>query len=290
MCQFIEYGVFFHCVFNRVWDNAPEFRGYCMTTNEQQPEGFFAQLGQVYTAPPWTLFEAGLVWVVLLFSLVMIGSGITATLATDSSNPTPTNFLVGWLLGLVITGLFVVVRFRRTPEKFAALRLVGESAQSRRPLLLVFMMGVGIGLTANLVAALGSGGDFETIAPLQAIFQGIIVQLVLAVLFAVLVQPIAEGLVFFGVIEPRLRSSIGAWPGLLTTVLLYTATHYLVYGARPGIVNNLTWYGVIAPLLIGLSLAVIRIWMRSTRAASVASIGAGVVAIVVWVAVVTLRQ
>ena len=249
-------------------------------------DGFFAQLGRSFAPPPWSLIEAGLAFGVLILCLIMIGSAIAAGLSPDSNFPTPTALLIGWTVGLVIAGVFVLVRWRSSQEKFTALRISGESAQSARPVSLMFLLGIGVGLMANLFAGLGSDNNFETIAPLQGIYAGFeLSPLVLAILFAVIVQPIAEGLIFFGVIQPRLRASIGAYPGLITTALLYAGTHYLIYGLRPDVVVNPLWFGFIAPLVVGLMLGVVRVWTRSTRATIVANIGAGIVAILVMVAV-----
>jgi membrane protease YdiL (CAAX protease family) len=207
-------------------------------------------------------------------------------ISPDSLAPTPISLVIGWTVGLLLTAAFVLVRWRSSTEKFAALRIFGESAQSNRPLILMFIFGIGIGLLANLTAGLGSGNHFATIAPLQGIYTGFeIVPLLLAIVFAVIVQPLAESLIFFGVIQPRLRATLGGYAGIVTTALLYAGTHYVVYGLRPDVVINPLWYGFIAPLVLGLMFGVVRVWMRSTRAAIVANIGAGIIGILVMLTV-----
>ena len=249
-------------------------------------EGFFAQLAHTHTPPPWTLFDVGLVLGVLAVCLLLIGSVIASVVSPDSLAPTVNSLVIGWMVGLVLTALFILIRWRSSSEKFAALRIVGETAQSARPLILMFIFGIGIGLLANVTAGLGSGNRFATIAPLQGIYTTFeLMPLLLAIVFAVIVQPIAESLIFFGVIQPRLRSTLGGYAGLITTALLYAGTHYLVYGARPGVVINPLWYGFAAPLVLGVMLGFVRVWTRSTRAVIVANIGAGLVAILVMVSV-----
>jgi membrane protease YdiL (CAAX protease family) len=257
-----------------------------MASNKTAQDSFFAQLGQRYAPPPWSLFEAGLAFGVLLIGLLLIGTVIAANLSPDNATLTPQGQVIGWLVGLTLAAAFVLVRWRSSTEKFAALRLVGITAQSERSLVLVFMLGIGMGLTANLSAALGSNGHFETIAPLQGIYTSFALpSVLLGSLFALIVQPAAESLIFFGVIQPRLRATCGAYGGLLLTAVLYAATYYLVYGVRAGVVLNPFWYGFVAPLICGLTLGVVRVWLRSTRAALVAHVGAGVVAVLVMLTV-----
>jgi membrane protease YdiL (CAAX protease family) len=257
-----------------------------MASKKTSREGFFAQLGRNYAAPPWSLFDVGMVLGVLAVTLMMIGSVLASLLSPDNLVPTPTGLVIGWTVGLILAAAFVLVRWRSSSEKFVALRIVGESAQSKRPLILMFIFGIGIGLLANLTASLGGDNQFATIAPLQGIYTTFEIRpLLLGIVFAVIVQPLAEGLIFFGVLQPRLRATIGGYFGLLITALLYAGTHYLVYGLRLGVVINPLWYGFIAPFVLGLMFGVVRVWMRSTRAVIIANIGAGIVAILVMVAV-----
>lgn len=256
-----------------------------MASNKTAPDGFFAQLGQTLAPPSWSLFEAGLAFVVLLICLLLIATVIAAALSPDPNTLTAQGQVIGWIVGQVIAAAFVLIRWRRVPEKFAALRITGETAQSRYAPILTFIIGIAIGLTANLIAALGSNGNFETIAPLQGLSTQLAAPIAAALLFAVIVQPFAESLIFFGVLQPRLRATLGAYPGLLVTTLLYAGMYYLIYGLRPGVVVNPFWYGLIAPLVAGLLLGVMRVWLRSTRAVIIASVGAGIIAILVMLTV-----
>lgn len=257
-----------------------------MASQETSREGFFAQIGRTYAAPPWSLYDVGLVIGVLAVGLLIVGSVIASLFSPDRTNPTPTGLVIGWTVGLLLATAFVLVRWRSSSEQFTALRITGESAQSNRPLILMFIFGIGIGLLANVTAGLGSGNQFATIAALQGIYTTFEIRpLLLGIVFGVIVQPLAESLIFFGVIQPRLRATLGGYLGLLITACLYAATHYLVYGLRPDVVINPLWYGFIAPFVLGLMFGVVRVWMRSTRAAIVANIGASIVAILVMVTV-----
>jgi membrane protease YdiL (CAAX protease family) len=257
-----------------------------MASNKTAQDGFFAQLGQTFAPPPWSLLEAGLAFVVLLIGLLFIATVIAFALSPDSTSLTAQGQVIGWTIGLAIVAAFVLIRWRSVPEKFAALRISGETAQSPYSPILVFIIGVGTGLTANLCAALGSNGNFETIAPLQGLYTDFaITPLVTAILFAVLIQPFAESLIFFGVLQPRLRATLGAYPGLIVTAALYAGVHYFIYGERPGVVVNPFWYGLIAPFICGLLFGMVRVWMRSTRAVIIANIGAGIIAILIMLTV-----
>ncbi|MBC7814346.1 MAG: CPBP family intramembrane metalloprotease, partial [Burkholderiales bacterium] len=101
---------------------------------------------------------------------------------------------------------------------------------------------------------------------------------VAAVLLMVLAQPIAEELVFRGILFPALRAATGAWAGLFLSALLYGTFHLLTYAPpQEGLVG--VWYGLFAPLLAGLVIGGIRAYTGSTRAAIVMHVGFGIFAV-----------
>ena len=98
----------------------------------------------------------------------------------------------------------------------------------------------------------------------------------LAVLFMVLLQPLAEQLVFSGVFFPAAQQAFGAWGGYIFTALCFALFHYFVYGFPP--VNGL-WPSAWAPLLAGLVIIAVRANAGSTRSAIVAQMGFGLFAL-----------
>ena len=103
-------------------------------------------------------------------------------------------------------------------------------------------------------------------------------------LFIILVQPIAESLVFSGIALPRLRASLGGWLGLIASILLFAIYYYLVFGTR-GTESIALWYGAVYPLVIGFTLGAVRIWSKSTLATILAQLGVGITLLIIMVVI-----
>lgn len=248
-----------------------------MSQNVERP-GFFARLRIPQVAPPWSWGEVGLALLVLALGALMIASTIALLFFSNAQTPEPSGLILGWLVGLGLVAVFVLIRWRSSTEKFAALKL----ASSEIPLYTALLIGAGGALTADLVAA-GGSGDFALLAPLAGITLDDTGALILGAIFLTLVQPIAENLIFSGVVLPKVRAALGAWPGLLTSVLAYAGYYTLVYGATLAPELQI-WHGFAYPLVLGLFVQAVRIGADSTRAAIVAQIGAGLTALVVLLA------
>lgn len=249
-----------------------------MTQSNAERPGFFARLGKAQAAPPWGWGDVLLALLVLALGTLLVASAVALSFFPNATTPEPSGLLLGWLVGLGLVVAFMLVRWRAKPEKFAALKL-GSSAI---PLYTALLIGAGGGLTADVVAGIGSG-DFALFAPLLGVSLADTGTLALAALFLVLVQPVAEGLVFAGVLLPSLRAALGPWPGLVTAILAYAGYYAVVYGALlpPELVP---WHGVAYPLVVGLFVLAVRIGANSTRAAIIAQVGAGLTAFVVLLA------
>jgi membrane protease YdiL (CAAX protease family) len=242
---------------------------------DQVREGWWARLGNRPAAPPWSSGEALLAVAALLISMIVIASAITITLTAPASTPETGTFISGWAVGLLLSAAFVLIRWRRSAQKFAGLAY----AAPHYPLFLALLLGVAAGLTADLLAAWGSGGFFPS-AALIGVDGGDVAGLLLAVIFTVILQPAVEGLIFFGVVLPRLRASLGGYAGMFAAALLFGGYYALVFGARLTD-SSVLWYGFIAPLLVGVMAAVMRAHTGSTRAATITLMGAGMTAVAV---------
>jgi hypothetical protein len=128
-------------------------------------------------------------------------------------------------------------------------------------------------------------GSISVLPELLGVGTGGLFDWVLAVLFMVFVQPIAEELVFRGVTLPRLRHTFGAWAGIAMTAALYSIFHFVMYGDRLFPADRFG-YGVLNPLLLGIFFSVIRVYTGSTRAAIVAHMGAGIFSVLTALVVV----
>jgi membrane protease YdiL (CAAX protease family) len=242
-----------------------------------EPTGWYrrivTRLAEPQTPPPWTVGETVALLVALLLATLIIGT--TAASFIFGGAVSPVSLLFGWTVGLVVITAYVLV-IRRQQGHFPALNLRNEILL---PLPYVLLLGVAAALTIDLVIAIIGGfhvtpaltcvgGDFNS--------SSVWFEWLLAAVFIILVQPVAEGLVFMGVLLPRLRASMGAVNGILATGVLFGVFHALVYGATlTG--GTMLWYGFVMPLLTGLFLAAVRVYTDSTRAAIIAQVGMGMI-------------
>ena len=100
----------------------------------------------------------------------------------------------------------------------------------------------------------------------------------MAGLFLVVIQPLAESLVFQGVVLPKLRFMLGAWGGVIVTTIVFTLLHYGIFYLSyqenyPE--SAMLWYGIVYPLAMGLMFCLIKVYTGSTRAVMIARMGAG---------------
>jgi membrane protease YdiL (CAAX protease family) len=236
----------------------------------------FARINALDTPPPWSLVAA-LSSGVISFAAVIMGSFIALALL----NKTQYTELAAWTIAAMVTIIFVFIRFNK-PEERAALRL-GGSEGSGLPVQEIFLMlliGVGLSLTLDVV----SGRVTNTFLPepeLLSLYQQSVNGLtwIFAIVFMVVLQPIAEELVFRGLMLPSLRNTLGAWPGYIVSAILYALFHMLAFSTAINDFNGF-WYSQIVPFIAGLIFGAVRLYTGSTRAAILAHVGFGLFAVV----------
>ena len=223
------------------------------------------------SAPPWSLLSAALTVFVMLIFLVVVGPAL-ASLLLGSDLITPFLLTLSWTLGMALTILFVLVNRRSTPESWRAVLL-------RRGLLptpIALLLGVAIALAIDLIISLGSG----QFLPLPEIFgfqsQGS-TSIFLAALLLILLQPLAESLVFQAVMLPALRWKLGPWGGVFATSALFTVLHLLVFSAAYREAYDSLWYGIIYPALTGCGFCLLRVYSQSSGAVIISRMGAGLI-------------
>jgi len=227
-------------------------------TADQQPGRnlWFRKLGTQQAEPPWTWFDVVQIMLVLLMSVILIGS--TAASLMFGGVTTALVLILGWSIGLMVTTLFIVVNSRRMSTRWDALRFVPIA---NMPVSILLLISVAVAFSIDVVAGLGSG-DFRPIAELTGVGanNG---DWFIAGFFMMLIQPVSEGIVFFGFILPRLRASVSPYGGWFLTAVLYTFYHVIIYGvALPQ--DAFVWYGVVLPFLIALYLGMARVRTEST--------------------------
>lgn len=224
------------------------------------------RIARVEAAPPWGFFTAVNTAFAAFVSFILIGTLFSLAFFPDQ----PFSLLLAWVIGAVLTIIYVNLSRRSDRE---ALRL--EAQNSR--LLIILLVGLALALTIDLIGLMATNVFVPTPELLGFVAEdpGVFGWLI-AVLFILALQPIAEQLVFSGVFFPAARHILGGWGGYLVTAGVYALFHYLVYGYPP--VSGL-WPSVISPLLAGFCIFAIRANSGSTRAAIVAQIGFGIFAL-----------
>ena len=225
--------------------------------------------------PPWSLLTATVIVLVLFLNLTLVGTAISALLLGIEDTVTPFMLLLSWSIGQAITIVYVVINRRSSPESWTALKLT----KGLLPLPFVLMVGVATALAVDLVISLASG-QFLPIPEIFGFQSEGVGGVLTAGLFLILIQPIAESLVFQAVLLPKLRIMMGAWGGVIVTTVVFTLLHYAVFylSYQPNYPEStLLWYGVAYPLLTGLMFCLIKVYTGSTRAVIVARVGAGLI-------------
>ena len=197
--------------------------------------------------------------------MFIVGSIVSVVLANDGS-PTATVLLIGSAIGELLV-IFYLYLTQRNQQQNLALTKTSYSI----PLLL--LIGMGAGITVDLIAAAGNR-TFHPIPELTNINQEGIFGLVIAGIFLLFIQPIAEEIIFRGVLVPKLRELTSGIMGIIIGGILYGGFHYLAYATALENSSTQLWYGIIAPSILGIFYGVIRVYTGSTRATILTHIGA----------------
>jgi membrane protease YdiL (CAAX protease family) len=241
----------------------------------------FARISTLESTPPWSTLAA-LGAVVVSFAATVIGSFIVLVLLGDK----PYKELLSWTIGAVLTIIFVYVRFAK-PEQRAALRLsAGDNVVMLQQAFFMLLIGVGLSVALDVVSGRVTSGflpepELTYLYTDVTVNRGTISLLswIFAALFMVIAQPIAEELIFRGILLPSVRSLIGPWPGYILSALIYALFHLIAYGSSISDFNGL-WYGQVLPFIGGLIFGAVRLSTGSTRAAILAHVGFGLFAVV----------
>jgi uncharacterized protein len=233
---------------------------------------------QLDPEPPWTVFSAFGMMVAMFITLV-VGAALAQIALPDSASALV--MMAGWSIGMALTAFAMLNLRRRTADDVMALA-IGETS-SKLPIIFVFSLGMaGVLDLASWIAS----GD-KTLAAAELLnFDSTIVfsGWVIAVLFMGVLQPLAEELVFRGLLFPALRFSTGTWAGWVMCAAFYAAFHLLAYLPQDAGQTLFFWYGLTLPFLIGLVISGVRAITGSTRAAIVAHAAFGLFAVFkVWI-------
>jgi membrane protease YdiL (CAAX protease family) len=226
--------------------------------------------------PPLWSFSSALVAVVVAIVTALVGLTVAIVWTGDQDYTQ----LAGLTVGGILTIFFVWQTRRRHSD---ALRL----GSSPTPILFVMFVSFGCALALDLLG-LAITREFLPTPELLRLNPNALgaAQWILIVLFMVVVQPIAEGLVFRGVLLPSVRALISGWGGVWITAAFSGAYHYLLYPPNYNSYYTITstiaplWYGLVVPIISAILFGAVRASSKSTRAAIAAQIAFGLFAVV----------
>ena len=234
------------------------------------------KLSRPEPAPPWSFLSA-IGAVIAMFAAIVLGSTLASTILDNDS---PSAILTGWGIGMILTAGFVVfTRIRRSPTDESALRI--GAADVRLPLILA--IGIGVGVLLDIITQLIVNDFALTISELLDFSQqnNDVFGWLIAFLFMITLQPIAEGLVLRGILFPALRTTVGVWSGFLMCAGFHAVFHFAAY--PPPVTDDnaiLVWFGLILPFLTALFSTGVRAYTGNTRASIVAHAGVGAFVII----------
>jgi len=215
--------------------------------------------------PPWS-FAIALMTMIVTFALIVAGTALAQAIFGDQE--TPDTIITGWSIGLVMTIVFVLVSRQHTEADAEALR----ASTNPRNLPIIMMFAFGVAILFDLVSWVFVGDQTLASAELINFTRDNVDAFgwLIALIFMVALQPIAEELVFRGVMFPALRASLGPWIGFFMCAAFFASFHFIAY-PPPGDDRTVAlWYGLLLPLLDGIFFCGVRAYTGNTRAAIVA--------------------
>ena len=220
--------------------------------------------------PPWSLAMALLSVGAMLLCLIIIGPTV-ASLRSPSQALTPATLTLSYAIGMTLTIVFALVSRRGSQSSWQALALSG----GHLPASMALFIGIAIGLALDLLVSLLSG-SFLPMPQIWGFREGGLAGVMLAASLLIIIQPLAETLIFQAILLPSLRWRLGPWRGLVITALIYALLHQLVFMAAYSHYHPL-WHGLALPLGIGVLFSLLKVYAGSSRAALLGRVGAGLV-------------
>lgn len=218
------------------------------------------------SAPPWSLLSASLAIFAMFICLIIIGPALVSILS-GGGVPLPFELMLSWAIGMALATAFALVSRRGSDESWRALQL----HRGNTPLPLVLLYGVAIGLAVGLLVSL-AGRRFLPIPEIRGILPPTPSSVIVAALLLALLQPVAETLLFQGILLPTLRWRLGPWGGAICASGIFTIIHLLVFSSATLVTVS---HGIVYPALTGLAFCLLKALTRSTSAVIIARMGAG---------------
>jgi len=231
----------------------------------------------------WSLLLA--LFFVLAYAILWIaGQIIMTTLSGTNGVPTSDVLAIGALIGsvVVIIGTVQWAQRRSDGDWLNWLRL----GQPKTPAVFVVVLtGLGAAWATDLLGVLLRLKTDQVIPPvLETLHEPINVTWILVTVFAIIIQPLVEGLVFAGVLYPALARDLhnNLIAALLTALIYALVNASILTGGTAD-----AWYSLLQPFLMMLVVVLVRAYTQSTQSAIVTRVFFGV--FFVLAAVISVR-
>jgi len=231
--------------------------------------------GVVHLADPERPFwgYAELLLVAALFLPAVFAGGVAVQAASQYLHINPKlglPLLIAEFLGYVIVFLVLRILFARHGRPL--FESLGWVPQPFKPLHLA-VTGVGLAIVVVLLGNLLGFPNVET--PFDKLLNDAVSRIAIA-LFGTTLGPIIEELLFRGFLQPVLVDSLGVFPGILATSVLFGAMHLTQ--------NAFLWQSGVLITLVGFVLGVVRHVSGSTRASAITHVAYNAIPFVVLIA------
>lgn len=195
---------------------------------------------------PFTVVDAALAILAFFVGQLVIGLAAGIFVALTGGEPTDT----GWMA--IATGATVVGLLAAIGWLGARGRLTWHLLGPVRPGALPVALGLAAGIIGTILTYLVNGGLAFVFEPEEPVDQQVLQEalsggtsLVLAIIVAVVLAPIAEEILFRGVLFQALRMRVGLWPAAVTSSILFTFVHVEIVMSQPLALVGLFGLGVL---------------------------------------------
>ena len=221
--------------------------------------------------PPWSVLSAAITVIAMLVALISVGPAL-ASIMLGGDAISHFLLMLSWCFGMTFAIVFVLASRRSSDGMWSALCL----RRGHIPLPFALLVGVAIALAVQLFVSLASN-KFCAIPELFDFWEVEPKNIISAALLLILLQPIAESLVFHAIVLPSLRWNFGPWIGVLMTSVLFTMLHLSIFSAANRALYINPWYDSIYPFLTGFAFSILKVYSGSSSAVIIGRMGAGLV-------------
>jgi hypothetical protein len=247
-----------------------------------------AKLRTVEPTAPWGLDVIGIGFVVW-FGLFIVGSVVSITFIGAD---TPFASLLARVITMVSLGVFIGW-WKKSDVERDALRLVSDP-NSRLPVMFWVLISYGVAVTLDILSFTVTQLFEPPLALRPLLLTHGVSEWVLAVAFALILQPVAEGLLFSGLLYPAFRQlaagknnshvqagSLSVAAAITSLILCAGAVAMFQWFAYASavITPQVVWYGLFVPFVSAVWFTGVRAYTGSTRTAIIAQMGFGLFAI-----------